>query len=457
MIKPNDNFTSVLESAYDSYPDNPQRDYIGIVLGSDNQFLSESLNFTDPDDMNEMALNVTNPHIVQEKRGKGISVTVNGKEYRYVSPYRSTEDLFKSFMGQMRYANAGYKALNWLKKNALCYYGSKDPSGKDLVESTMNDENEVVPKKCTNCGGDVKLYIEGEPIYKCSKCGKFYGVARMEESEVIRDTSNHTSVSVADGTSGPNLSNPKMKGLTNESTINDDKYNNLKGIIDEYIAKGFDKLPRGTKERDDLERLKNQLKSFIKRHGYSGKMNEITQASAIPPNATDIGVVAKPPRRFNLGEALVTSGDNPTDDTKPIIPGTSSALSVNTQAGYKIRESYFREDTTGMPYYDAFLDKESAEVLKTTKNLVAEIKYLTPDEYLSSLANDIFGCSVDRVMKGVNDELVSKYAVSMQNGEKFDLPTLDLANKTQEGRHRILAARRLGAKSVPVLVINKSK
>lgn len=42
-----------------------------------------------------------------------------------------------------------------------------------------NDEGEIVPKKCDKCGADVKLYIMGEPIYKCSnkKCGKYYGTA----------------------------------------------------------------------------------------------------------------------------------------------------------------------------------------------------------------------------------------------------------------------------------------
>ena len=32
------------------------------------------------------------------------------------------------------------------------------------------------PKKCPKCGGKVGVFIEGEPIYKCIKCGKFLGV-----------------------------------------------------------------------------------------------------------------------------------------------------------------------------------------------------------------------------------------------------------------------------------------
>lgn len=37
-----------------------------------------------------------------------------------------------------------------------------------------NDEGEVVPEHCS-CGGKVGVFIEGEPIYKCTACGKYYG------------------------------------------------------------------------------------------------------------------------------------------------------------------------------------------------------------------------------------------------------------------------------------------
>jgi head-tail adaptor len=38
-----------------------------------------------------------------------------------------------------------------------------------------NDEGEIVPEKCTECGSDIGVYIQGEPVYKCTKCGKYYG------------------------------------------------------------------------------------------------------------------------------------------------------------------------------------------------------------------------------------------------------------------------------------------
>lgn len=60
--------------------------------------------------------------------------------------------------------------------------GMHDRVGKSNVgenkkskKVVKNDKGEVVPEKCTVCGEKVGLYIKGEPVYLCSKCGKYYG------------------------------------------------------------------------------------------------------------------------------------------------------------------------------------------------------------------------------------------------------------------------------------------
>ena len=64
-------------------------------------------------------------------------------------------------------------------------------SSKPLNESKtiLNDEGEVVPDNCT-CGGKIGTYICGEPIYKCTKCGKYYGTVKfgLDESIVFDET-----------------------------------------------------------------------------------------------------------------------------------------------------------------------------------------------------------------------------------------------------------------------------
>lgn len=58
--------------------------------------------------------------------------------------------------------------------------GMHDRVGKSNLEEkrkkvVKNDKGEVVPEFCKKCGEKVGLYIQGEPIYKCRKCGEYYG------------------------------------------------------------------------------------------------------------------------------------------------------------------------------------------------------------------------------------------------------------------------------------------
>ena len=46
-----------------------------------------------------------------------------------------------------------------------------------------NDKGEVVPKKCDKCGGDIVLRIQGEPVYLCKECGKYFGTMPFKLNE----------------------------------------------------------------------------------------------------------------------------------------------------------------------------------------------------------------------------------------------------------------------------------
>lgn len=153
---------------------------------------------------------------------------------------------------------------------------------------------------------------------------------------------------------------------------------------------------------------------------------ETTQPSDIPPSTSDITEEPEEPERpeFLFNEAL---------DGRAVINTTK----------------------TGMSYYDEFLNHRDHDYKKLAKGLQGEIVMMSPDDYIQSLAKDIFHKSVDRVMRGVNHENVDKYADKMKNGTKFDMPILNIADETQEGRHRALAAAQLGVKQIPILVVTK--
>lgn len=131
------NFYSVLNYA--------KRNYLseGLMPESAVLALNESIDPYDIiDTLNEeldylseaSSVSIGEPTKVKEGRGAGLKITINGKEYRYVSPDIPTDKLIHSVHGMWEH-HAGWKIVNYLKKNALCYYGAKNPSqeGRDLV------------------------------------------------------------------------------------------------------------------------------------------------------------------------------------------------------------------------------------------------------------------------------------------------------------------------------------
>lgn len=53
---------------------------------------------------------------------------------------------------------------------------------------TKNDKGEIVSEKCPKCGSEIGLYIQGEPIYRCSndKCKKYFGAMPCHLNENIK-------------------------------------------------------------------------------------------------------------------------------------------------------------------------------------------------------------------------------------------------------------------------------
>lgn len=54
---------------------------------------------------------------------------------------------------------------------------------KNINESRKNDEGKNVPYTCPECGGKIIKTIQGEPIYKCDKCNKYFGTLPFQLSE----------------------------------------------------------------------------------------------------------------------------------------------------------------------------------------------------------------------------------------------------------------------------------
>ena len=139
------NFYEILDYAYDHYYDHGLMDesVAEIITSAADPFVVIKNLYESYNSLLEAAPKVGEPKKVKEGKGYGVSITIGGKEYRYVSPDVDTDKLFKSVHGMWTH-HAGMRIVHYLRKNALCYYGAKTPSqeGKDLVgykENIMRD------------------------------------------------------------------------------------------------------------------------------------------------------------------------------------------------------------------------------------------------------------------------------------------------------------------------------
>ena len=88
---------------------------------------------------------------------------------------------FENSDNEMNQGNIVFKALRRrdcierITKIKAKLYDSLKSLNEGRKKIIKNDEGEIVPEKCTECGSDIGIYIQGEPVYKCTKCGKFYG------------------------------------------------------------------------------------------------------------------------------------------------------------------------------------------------------------------------------------------------------------------------------------------
>lgn len=119
-------------------------------------------------------------------------------------------------------------------------------------------------------------------------------------------------------------------------------------------------------------------------------------------------------------------------------------------------------ERTGISFYDNLFDKP--DYMRDHKNLVGEIKYMTPLEYYKECAkifsNDKHFVSIDdlknqrsrdaKIIEELTD-IVTKYKTRLY------LPYLNYAEKEQEGLHRMLAVANIfgwAEEKFPVLIIN---
>lgn len=129
----------------------------------------------------------------------------------------------------------------------------------------------------------------------------------------------------------------------------------------------------------------------------------------------------------------------------------------------------FNVKTTDLPFWDAALKKPA--YFKKVKGVTRRIKFMSPDEYFRRInkgrRQDPLYDDLKDFAQYANPKLVDKYTVAMRHGSAFPMPGLEYqvtkarpmeslpmtVRVSQEGRHRALAAKKLGIDRMPVLLL----
>ena len=75
--------------------------------------------------------------------------------------------------------------LSYLEK-----YGDSTLYEESGEKTRYNDKGEKVPDICTKCGGKIGIFIQGEPVYLCVDCKKYYGTVTFSNHKKKKKDKN---------------------------------------------------------------------------------------------------------------------------------------------------------------------------------------------------------------------------------------------------------------------------
>jgi hypothetical protein len=120
-----------------------------------------------------------------------------------------------------------------------------------------------------------------------------------------------------------------------------------------------------------------------------------------------------------------------------------------------IQYGYFK-DKTAVPDFDALKNGLYDELPSQYQKMKAFVQIMDADQYLNECAH-MQGTTYDQQLSYISQDKVTKYMQAMREGQKFNMAYLDYVNSQQEGRHRVVAAGKLGQTRIPVLIIDKKE
>lgn len=120
------------------------------------------------------------------------------------------------------------------------------------------------------------------------------------------------------------------------------------------------------------------------------------------------------------------------------------------------QSSKFIKPEIDIPVYQKMLSGDLDSLPEKFRGYEVEVKYMTADEYLYEVAK-LQGTSYEEQLKIIYQPNIKKILSNMSSGTVYNMGYLNYVDKDQEGRHRMVAASKLGGDKLPVLIITKSE
>lgn len=113
---------------------------------------------------------------------------------------------------------------------------------------------------------------------------------------------------------------------------------------------------------------------------------------------------------------------------------------------YKDYSDVFDLETTDIFFYDQILKNKNDDYY-------FEIKFMNTDEYIG-ICSQFHDCSVENEYKMIDEDNL-EHLLDVVKKEKLPIPFLNFIKKEQEGRHRVVLAKRLGINNIPIVCFYK--
>lgn len=115
------------------------------------------------------------------------------------------------------------------------------------------------------------------------------------------------------------------------------------------------------------------------------------------------------------------------------------------------KPDFFDLSTTGMPNYDAMIESPAYYYFFKDKHI--QLEWMSSQKYMKLCAKYVHDTTVENEYKNINKTDVKAINILVDKGHKLETPILNIADKSQEGRHRSVVAHERGYDEIPVYVI----